>query len=135
MIVNLYNFHHNFALNGDRDNKHLKINELLYKGEVIATGFYEVVDFLAVLELSLKNKFGIQKSVKFNTSFLEGVMIEREYFVEVTDKHGTQEHLDVIAVQQIVSKLNKLLQLADKLSLYEPVRREINYDEYDLDNF
>lgn len=85
----------------------------------VAKGWTSVSDFIAVLECGLRRKLNVKKgSYIDNTTVVYGVYINELIInIEIYSEfkgHAFNVQLDWVKTQQLVSKLNKILYIADK---------------------
>lgn len=105
-----------FSLHFYENRSKININKFSFYHEILATNWMEVVDFIAVLESAQRNRLGLNKKYEFNNVKIYGQIMDKEYFVCLESGYCTEIFtFDMVIVQQIISKLNKLLQISDKL--------------------
>lgn len=104
-----------FILEFDEEKNKINIRRLVFNNLIIATNWMEVTDFVAILEAATRNKLGTKKRYQAHEATVYGIMGE-DYNVCI-DFIGYEliYKFDIVEVMQIISKLNKLLHMADKL--------------------
>ena len=98
-----------------KENKRtIDVLTLSYEDIDIARGWMEITDFVATLESGIRGKLGTKKRYKIGENTTVYGIFEKEFLVNIV---LTQIHLqyDLVETQQLVSKVNKLLHLANKL--------------------
>jgi|GEM_PF-6798358 len=113
-------FKEGFSFIFEEKQKKINILQLRFYETIVAINWMEVTDFVAILECALKNKLGTKKKYEIGGIVVFGE-IEREFFVciELDNFQNKVIKFDIVQTQQIVSKLNKLLHMANKLHVSE----------------
>ena len=105
-----------FRLLFEEEKNKINITELTFRGLLIAGNWMEMTDFIAILECALKNKLGTKNKYKINDISVFGEMLNSEFFVCIdSNLYEDMVKFNIVETQQIVSKLNKLLHMANKL--------------------
>ncbi len=109
-----------FSFVFEEKQKKINILRLDFFEMIIAFNWMEVTDFVAILECALRNKLGTKKKHVIGGVIVYGE-IDKEYFtcIELDNYQNKIIKFDIVQVQQIVSKLNKLLHMANKLHAAE----------------
>lgn len=100
--------------------KSINIEGLAYKNIFMAKGWMEIVDFVAILESAQRNKLGTSKKYKIGDSTTIFGEYKKEFLVHININSEVLK-FDLVEIQQLVSKLNKLLHVANKLCSARPV--------------
>lgn len=114
------NLKEGFTVIFEEKQKKINILQLELCEVIIAFNWMEVTDFVAILECALKNKLGTKKKHEIGGVIVFGE-IDEEFFVCIEFQGFEKEiiRFDIVQTQQIVSKLNKLLHMANKLHTAE----------------
>lgn len=105
-----------FVLFFEEDKQKINIKGLNLYGNRIADDWMEVADFVAILEAATRNKLGTKKKYYMSPSVsIYGKMYDNDYHVCIDIKDDYIYKFDIVQVIQLVSKLNKLLHMANKL--------------------
>ena len=109
-----------FTVIFEEKQKKINITQLEIYDRIIAFNWMEVTDFVAILECALKNKLGTKKKHEVGGVIVFGELDE-EFLVCIDSQNFERETIkfDIVQTQQIVSKLNKLLHMANKLHTAE----------------
>jgi len=103
----------------------IQILELSLFNALLAQNWMDVTDFVALLESAARNKLGTANCYQMYGTKIQGMIIEGEYKVVVSSEFSKTVEFNVVQAQQISSKLNKMLHMADKLT--EAIDREFRY--------
>ena len=119
-MENVIHLKEGFTVICEEKQKKINILQLELCEVIIAFNWMEVTDFVAILECALKNKLGTKKKHEIGGVILFGE-IDEEFLVciEFKDSENRTVRFDIVQTQQIVSKLNKLLHMANKLHTAE----------------
>lgn len=111
-----------FTLVFKEEKSKINIIELTFRGLLIAGNWMEMTDFIAIFECALKNKLGTKNKYKINDISVFGEMLNGEFLVCIDfNLYEDIVKFNIVETQQIVSKLNKLLHLANKTYIAEEV--------------
>lgn len=108
-------FKEGFVLTYEEHKHQIKIKGLRLDEYSISRNWMGVTDFVAILESSTRNKLGTKNKYHMGEFDIYGVMEENYKLVIDAGIYHVPHKFDIVQVMQIVSKLNKLLHMADKL--------------------
>ena len=105
-----------FSFIYEEEQKKLNVLKLVFLEMTVARNWMEVTDFVAILECALRNKLGTKKKYESSGVVVYGE-IDEEFHVCIQYQGFDRKifRFDIVETQQIVSKLNKLLHMANKL--------------------
>jgi len=104
----------------------INIVGLSYRDILMLEGWMEITDFIAILECALKNKLGTKRNYAVGDNITMYGTYKDEFIVNIEmDFPYIHIKYNLVEVQQLVSKLNKLLHTANKL--YKAVSIEESY--------
>ncbi len=114
------NLKEGFSLIYEEKQKKINILQLALCEIIIAFNWMGVTDFVAILECALRNKLGTKKKHELGGVIVFGEIDEEfEVCIDFIAPDINTVRFDIVQTQQIVSKLNKLLHMANKLHTTE----------------
>ena len=111
---NIIELKEGFSFVYEENNKKINLQSLSLDGYRIANNWMETTDFVAILESALKNRLGTVNQYKVGQVTIFGTY-SKNYIIHLIALDSTIATFDLIQTQQIVSKLNKLLHMVNKL--------------------